>query len=272
VKVAKNHTLDVNLGENSTYEVAKGVPSDQYDKWNKQEGQFQNQYNYNNAATNSWPYSYGLADLNYYGNYFYQPGWGWLWQPYYVGAGWDPFMNGAWAWYPGVGYTFVSHYPWGWMPYRYGNWAFVPGWGWCWQPGGFYGWNTAPAIVNAPAGFKAPAPPVTAVANHPTVPVRPIPRSPIGVREGAAGAAMLGGRPGRMVTSVPVHGGSMQAGRAVPMGPHGTAMTPRGSIARSPAMSTPRMGGERMGGFGSMGRSSTAGTSSRSTTSSTPHH
>lgn len=274
VKVAKNHTLDVNLGENGTYEVAKGVPSDQYDKWNKQEGQFQNQYNYNNAATNSWPYSYGLADLNYYGNYFYQPGWGWLWQPYYVGAGWDPFMNGAWAWYPGVGYTFVSQNPWGWMPYRYGSWAFVPGWGWCWQPGGFYGWNAAPVVVNAPAGFKTPvAPPVNTVANHPTVPFRPIPRSPMALREGAAGAAMLGGRPGRMVTSVPVHGGSMQAGRrTVPMGPHGTAMTPRGSIARSPAMSSPRMGGERMGGFGSMGRSSSAGTSSRSTTSSTPHH
>lgn len=275
VKVAKNHTLDVNLGEAGTYEVAKGVSSDQYDKWNKQEGQFQNQYSYNNAATNSWPYSYGLADLNYYGNYFYQPGWGWLWQPYYMGAGWDPFMNGAWAWYPGVGYTFVSQYPWGWMPYRYGNWAFVPGWGWCWQPGGFYGWNASPVVVNAPAGFKAPvAPPVKTVANHPTVPVRPIPRGPMALREGATGAAMLGGRPGRMVTNVPVHGGSMQAGRTVTMGPHGTAMTPRGSISRSPAMSAPRMGTPRMGGVGTMGSTGriSTGTSSRSTSTSTPHH
>ncbi|MGE5207589.1 MAG: FecR domain-containing protein, partial [Chlamydiota bacterium] len=106
-KVAKNHTLNINLS-GQTYEVAKGVVPDQYDKWNKQEGQFQKQYNYGNAVTSSWPYSYGLADLNYYGNYFYQPGWGWLWQPYYVGAGWDPFMNGAWSWYPGVGYTFIS--------------------------------------------------------------------------------------------------------------------------------------------------------------------
>jgi hypothetical protein len=282
VKVAKNHTLNINLGENDTYEVAKGVPPDQYDKWNKQEGQFQNQYNYSNAVSNSWPYSYGLADLNYYGNYFYQPGWGWLWQPYYMGAGWDPFMNGAWSWYPGVGYTFVSQYPWGWMPYRYGNWAFVPGWGWAWQPGGFYGWNASPVIVDPPAGFKTPAPPVTTVANHPTVPVRPIGRSPMAMRDGVIGtrAAVEGGRPGRMLTNVPVHGGTMQAGRSVgkgTMGPHGTALTPRGSIARSPAITAPRMGSApRMGGFGgfgSMGRTSTSGTSSRSTsTSSTPHH
>jgi hypothetical protein len=273
VKVAKNHTLNINLGENGTYEVAKGVEPDQYDKWNKQEGQFQNQYNYNNAVTNSWPYSYGLADLNYYGNYFYQPGWGWLWQPYYMGAGWDPFTNGAWTWCPGVGYTFVSGYPWGWMPYRYGSWAFVPGWGWAWRPGGFYGWNTVPVIVDPPAGFKTPVPPVTTAASHPTVPVRPIPRSPIAVREAATGAAMVGGRPGRMVTNIPVHGGTMQAGRSMSPGapgPHGTMLGPRGSIARSPAMTAPRMGG--FGGFGSMSRGASSSASHASTSTSSSHH
>ena len=282
VKVAKNHTLSINLGENGTYEVAKGVPLDQYDKWNKQEGQFQNQYNYGNAVTGSWPYSYGLADLNYYGNYFYQPGWGWLWQPYYMGAGWDPFMNGAWSWYPGVGYTFISQYPWGWMPYRYGNWAFIPGLGWAWQPGGFYGWNAAPAIVDPPAGFRAPAPPASTVANHPTVPVNPIGRRPLpmGVVNDATGtrAGVEGGRPGRMVTNVPVHGGTVRGGRSVSpgaMGPHGTMLGPRGSIARSPAMTAPRMGGERMGGYGgyrSVGRAPSAGSSHPASTSSTPHH
>lgn len=277
-KVAKNHTLNINLGETGAYEVAKGVQPDQYDKWNKQEGQFQKQYNYGNAATNSWPYSYGLADLNYYGNYFYQPGWGWLWQPYYTGAGWDPYMNGAWTWYPGVGYTFVSQNPWGWMPYRYGNWAFVPGWGWCWQPGGFQGWNAAPVVVNAPAGFKAPvAPPVKTVANHPTVPVRPIGRNPLALRDGAVGTrAIEGGRPGRMVTSVPVRGGTMQtggtAGKGAITGPHGAAVSPRGTIARPPAaMSSPRMSAPRMGGFGTMGSMGRTSTSRSTSTSSRPH-
>ena len=48
-----------------------------------------------------------------------------MWQPYLVGAGWDPFMNGAWMWYPGAGYTWVSAYPWGWTPYRYGSWTYL---------------------------------------------------------------------------------------------------------------------------------------------------
>ncbi|HLK32134.1 MAG TPA: FecR family protein [Terriglobales bacterium] len=276
VKVAKNHTLSIDVGENGTYEIAKGVEPGQYDNWNREEGQFQNQYNYGNAATNSWPYSYGLADLNYYGNYFYQPGWGWLWQPYYVGAGWDPFMNGAWSWYPGVGYTFVSMYPWGWMPYRYGSWAFVPGWGWCWQPGGFYGWNAAPVIVDPPVGFRAPAPPpVNTAANHPTVPSRPVsrnPHSPMVIGGAPLGRVGIeGGRPGRVMTQVPIHGGGMRPGYAQSMGnrspsmikgtmgPHGTMLGPRGSIARSPAMTAPRMGGEpRMGGFGGVRSMGTA--------------
>ena len=82
------------------------------------------------------PYGYGVSDLNYYGAYSNVPGYGMMWQPYFAGVGWDPFMDGAWSWYPGYGYMFASAYPWGWMPYRYGNWTFVPGIGWMWQPGG----------------------------------------------------------------------------------------------------------------------------------------
>ena len=39
------------------------------------------------------------------------PGYGMMWQPYLAGAGWDPFMNGAWMWYPGSGYAWISAYP-----------------------------------------------------------------------------------------------------------------------------------------------------------------
>ena len=53
------------------------------------------------------------------------PGYGMMWQPYLVGAGWDPFMNGAWMWYPGAGYAWISSYPWGWTPYRYGSWTYI---------------------------------------------------------------------------------------------------------------------------------------------------
>src|SRR5581483_11064596 len=133
-----------------------------------------------------------------------------------------------------------------------------------------------------PAGFRAPAPPVSTATNHPTVPVNPIGRRPLpmGVVNDATGtrAGVEGGRPGRMVTNVPVHGGTLQGGRSMnrgTMGPHGTMMGPRGSIARSPAMTAPRMGGERMGGYGgyrSIGPAPSAGSSHPASTSSTPHH
>ena len=71
-----------------------------------------------------------MSDMNYYGAYSNVPGFGMMWQPYFTGVGWNPFMDGAWSWYPGFGYMFASAYPWGWMPYRYGSWMSVPGMGW----------------------------------------------------------------------------------------------------------------------------------------------
>jgi hypothetical protein len=83
-----------------------------------------------------------------------------MWQPYFTGIGWDPFMDGAWSWYPGYGYMFASAYPWGWMPYRYGNWMFVPGFGWMWQPGGFNTWLATPRYAGTlPANFHPPVAP-----------------------------------------------------------------------------------------------------------------
>src|SRR5215469_4645070 len=75
------------------------------------------------------------------------------------------FTDGAWAWYPGYGYTFVSAYPWGWMPYRYGNWMFVPGFGWMWQPGYWTSWNAVPVYTGTPpVRFKLPTPPTGTVS------------------------------------------------------------------------------------------------------------
>jgi uncharacterized membrane protein YgcG len=70
-----------------------------------------------------------------------------MWQPFFTGVGWDPFMDGAWGWYPGYGYAFASAYPWGWTPYMYGNWAYAPGYGWGWQPGGFTKWHPVPSYT-----------------------------------------------------------------------------------------------------------------------------
>ncbi len=157
VEVKKNQT--VSFEQTGQYQLAKNIEKLPFDSWDKEQSEFHVRYagNQNNS-----PYSYGNADLSYYGSYFNAPGYGMLWQPYLVGAGWDPFMDGAWLYDPVGGYGWVSAYPWGWTPYHYGNWIFVPGFGWAWQPGGVWmPWYSRPRVINAPSGFKAPRAPST---------------------------------------------------------------------------------------------------------------
>src|SRR6202790_2593393 len=136
VEVSKTRTAIVNLaGVNDASTLAKDIEPEPYDAWDKQQDRYQQRYSSDLVASSS-PYSYGSADLSYYGTYFNTPGYGLMWQPYFAGAGWNPFMDGAWAFYPGVGYGWVSAYPWGWTPYHSGSWAFITGRGWAWQPGG----------------------------------------------------------------------------------------------------------------------------------------
>lgn len=134
--VEKKKTATFDASDNDKLAVSNKIAEAPLDGWDKESLTYHEQYAKNN---NSSPYGYGLSDLNYYGAYSNVPGYGMLWQPYFTGVGWDPFMDGAWGFYPGFGYMFASPYPWGWLPYRYGNWMFVPSMGWMWQPGG---WNT----------------------------------------------------------------------------------------------------------------------------------
>jgi len=163
VEVSKNRTAIFNLAYgNDSSKVAKDIEPEPYDAWDKQQDRYQQRYS-NELVASAAPYSYGLTDLSYYGTYFNAAGYGLMWQPYFAGASWNPFMDGAWAFYPGVGYGWVSAYPWGWTPYHSGSWAFITGRGWAWQPGGTWmAVSTYPRVVNAPANFVAPKPPATA--------------------------------------------------------------------------------------------------------------
>jgi hypothetical protein len=153
VDIEKKHSATFDLAGTTPYTLANNLEPDPYDDWDKQQDKYHQQYSANGFS----PYGYGTSDLNYYGSFYNMPGYGMMWQPYLVGAGWDPFMNGAWAWYPGSGYAWVSSYPWGWTPYRYGSWTYVNSYGWFWQPGTTgRGWNTVPRIVNAPQHFNVP--------------------------------------------------------------------------------------------------------------------
>ena len=159
VEIGKKQSATFDFANKDQYTLAKNVEEDPFDQWDKEQDKYHQRY----SASNSYsPYAYGASDLSYYGNFFDVPGYGRCWQPYFIGTGWDPFMNGAWYWYPGFGYTWVSGYPWGWMPYRYGSWAFVPAYGWVWQPGTTWAaWRSIPTVVNAPQRFTPPRPPAS---------------------------------------------------------------------------------------------------------------
>jgi hypothetical protein len=160
VKVDKKKAVAFDVNENDQATVAKNFTEDTYDQWDKQSVSYHDEYTKNNTT----PLGYGYSDLSYYGNFANYPGYGMMWQPYLSGAGWNPFMDGAWSFYPGMGYMWASAYPWGWMPFYYGNWVYGSGFGWAWQPGGFNGWQGGLRYSGAPVGFHAPVAPAGTVS------------------------------------------------------------------------------------------------------------
>jgi hypothetical protein len=117
------------------------------------------------AFRSASPYSYGVNDLSYYGAFTNIAGCGTMWQPYLASAGFDPFANGTWAYYPGAGYSFVSPYPWAWVPFHTGSWSYCGANGWGWQPsaggGSWAGLNNTALNVNTPHGPTRLRPPAT---------------------------------------------------------------------------------------------------------------
>ncbi len=167
-QVKKNQTVAFD-GENAQAVIAKNIEPEPLDSWDKKQSQYHQVYASNSYRDYS-PYAYGTSDLGYYGSFFSAPGYGMLWQPYFIGAGWDPFMDGAWAFSPGFGYGWVSAYPWGWVPYHYGTWVFLPGYGWAWQPGGAWmPYYSQPLLLNAPSGFRRPQPPAATPVKGTTI-------------------------------------------------------------------------------------------------------
>ena len=167
LSLEKKRNASFDAAENDKSTVTNKIQEAPLDSWDKEASSYHDQYAKNNSNS---PYGYGLADLNYYGAYSNVPGYGLMWQPYFTGVGWDPFMDGTWGFYPGFGYMFASAYPWGWMPYRYGNWMFVPGFGWMWQPGMWNTWVTVPRYTPTTLTRVTPlTPPATGTVKTVTV-------------------------------------------------------------------------------------------------------
>ena len=153
--VGKNKTMTFNLASQSPPVIAKNVAQEPLDSWDNTAVQYHKSYANATSFGNS-PYSYGINDMNYYGSFINAGGCGSMWRPYFTSASWDPFGNGAFAYYPSAGYSWVSPYPWGWTPYHYGSRSYCQGTGWGWQPGGAW---MGLANYNSPAGFNHPLKP-----------------------------------------------------------------------------------------------------------------
>jgi hypothetical protein len=212
VEIKSGETVTLDLNDNGRYLLAKGTEPDPYDSWDKSRAEYVNESASVSARDySSYPYYYGRNDLANYGSFNYQPGYGNLWRPFGMSPGWDPFYDGAWVWYPGFGYTWVSYYPWGWLPYRYGSWMYVPGWGWGWQPGSYWtGWTWTPRIYNPPPHYVPPTPPPVKPSGNPTIYVTdprkapPPPRRLGGVTGGTDGdAIVVPGRRNPVVSPTP---------------------------------------------------------------------
>ena len=196
VIVNKKETLTLAGNSGTNYGVAKGVEPVRFDAWNKEREAYSNTYA-ENQGYGGPNRAYGMQDLNYYGNFFYAGGYGYAWQPFgFANAmmSWSPYNNGAWMFYPGMGYSWASAYPWGWLPFHYGSWAFINGAGWAWLPGSNYGgqwyassFQSVPRVTRAPAGWTAATPPaVTAATNfaRPTVLVGKAGANPLSIPGG----------------------------------------------------------------------------------------
>lgn len=189
VDVHANETIRFDATDAARYFLAEEVVADSWDNWNNDRDQALAQQamkrtEASQAAANSGG-GMGWSDLDQNGNWYSMPGYGNVWAPFGMTAGWDPYGSGYWGYYGG-GYTWISGYPWGWLPYRCGGWSYFNSFGWGWMPGGCgggyggggYYYNTGVVIIHRPPGYLIPRPP----AGKP--PLRPGPPTSVGLAKG----------------------------------------------------------------------------------------
>ncbi len=127
-----------------SYNLASAGGADEFDQWCSSRDRREDQSLSARYVSREVP---GYEDFDQYGRWGNQPGYGQVWMPTTVAAGWAPYHDGHWAWIAPWGWTWVDDAPWGFAPYHYGRWASFGGrWGWIPGP---YGVTPiyAPALV-----------------------------------------------------------------------------------------------------------------------------
>ena len=164
VTVAENQSIRSGADNSGApYTVAQGINGDSWDNWNQDRDQAiaqeaSQQTPVRDDSAN--PQNENWNDLDADGNWYPVEGTGNVWVPAGVGPGWDPYGAGYWAFYPTIGYTWVSSYPWGWLPYHCGAWGYYS-FGWGWAPGGCGRvWSPVIVVRTYPPGWIMPVRPV----------------------------------------------------------------------------------------------------------------
>lgn len=116
----------------------------------------------------------GYKDLNAYGDWINDGGYGRVWVPRAVPSGWAPYRTGHWAYVEPWGWTWIDEQPWGFAPYHYGRWANSRG-RWVWVPP-----QREPRPVYAPAlvAFVGGVELAVTIANASAAPVGWFPLGP----------------------------------------------------------------------------------------------
>jgi hypothetical protein len=186
------YATDVRAGESlrgdspdpTRYLLTQGITVDSWDQWNEDRDQAAATEAASGTAVRdnyAGAQGYGWSDLDANGSWYDVPDQGQVWQPdIAVDAGFDPYGDGEWVWYPGTGYIWASGYGWGWTPYRCGTWSYYNSFGWGWVPGagcGGLGWGFAGGgvLVNVgfvPRGYRPIHVPVA--PPHPARPILPV--------------------------------------------------------------------------------------------------
>lgn len=149
------------------YQLQQSVAANSWDQWNSDRDEALAELDENateaRAGTGN-PDNPAWSDLDAYGDWYDVPGYGEGWAPSGVDQDWDPYAVGAWGYYTGIGYTWISGYSWGWWPYRCGAWNWFDGFGWMWFPGncgwGGLGWFPYGTVWHVPPGYRLPLRPV----------------------------------------------------------------------------------------------------------------
>jgi uncharacterized protein DUF6600/FecR-like protein len=120
------------------------IAYDDFDRFNRERDDRQERALANAAYTA--PSVAGIDDLDAYGRWVTDGGYGRVWVPTTVAPNWAPYRDGRWVWEEGYSWTWLGYEPWGWAPYHYGRWYHSSHLGWCWYPErAFVVWR--PAVV-----------------------------------------------------------------------------------------------------------------------------